>query len=70
MALIVRTNDKSNSTSLTEFLIQSVAEVASLPTDLAEGAGGLQRVYPGSVAYTPDLEHIYMLGQDSVWHEV
>lgn len=70
MAMIIRANDKSNSTALMEFLIESTSEVASLPTNSSDGADGLRRCYPGSVAYTPDLEHIYLLGQDDVWHEV
>lgn len=70
MALLIRENDKLNSTATSEFLVESAADVLSLPTSTTEGANGLRKCYFGSVAYTPDLLHIYMLGQDDVWHEL
>lgn len=48
-----------------EFLIDSSDDVENLPT-----ASGLNACTPGSVAYTPDLSTVYILGNDGEWHVV
>lgn len=71
MPYLIRRDDEPDSDALSEYILESVEEVASLPTDIAEGANGLvtlSKCYPGSVAYTMDGEHIYMLGPDHIWH--
>lgn len=52
-----------------EFVIDSVADVAGLPTKDKKGVGVGGYCDPGSIAYTPDFENIFMLGNDNVWHE-
>lgn len=48
-----------------EFMISAAADVSSLPTGLTDPSAA-----PGSVAYTQDMEHTYMLGTDNTWREV
>lgn len=47
-------------------------QISGLPTTTSEGTlPGMRGVCsPGSVAYTPDLKVIYMLGSDDEWHNV
>ena len=45
-----------------EFLIDSSADVGLLP-----GITGADPCAPGSIAYTPDLKAVYILGNDGVW---
>lgn len=52
-----------------EFLLDSAEDVASLPTSTKEGNGVSGIAAPGSFAYTADGAHVYMLGNDDVWHE-
>ena len=66
MAYLIRRDDEPDSDALSEYLLESVADVASLPTDIAEGSDGLLKCYPGSVAYTADGENCYMLGPDHI----
>ena len=73
MAYMIRRNDKPDSDILSEYLLRSTADVASLPTSTEPGWDGTKRLdpcYPGSVAYTPDLANIYVLGPDDKWHAV
>lgn len=56
---IVKTNDKPNSPFLKEYILDSASDVATLPTDIADG----------SSAYTKDLAHIYLF-KSGVWEEV
>lgn len=70
MVYMIRRNDKPDSDILSEYLIMNAEEVASLPTSKKEGQNGLGMCYPGSVAYTPDLAKIYVLGPDDKWHAV
>ena len=48
-----------------EFLISSASDVSDLPTGATDPAAA-----PGSVAYTQDMEHTYLLGSDNTWREV
>jgi len=45
-------------------------QIAGLPTTTKEGTlpGMRGKCSAGSVAYTPDLKVIYMLGSDDVWY--
>lgn len=52
-----------------EYLISSSSDVAGLPTSQAAGSAINGRCAPGSIAYTPDLQTIYILGNDDVWHQ-
>ena len=67
---MVRRNDKPNSVSVSEYIILSASDVKDLPTSTKPGADGSPTCYPGSIAYTPDVEHVYMLGPDDVWAEL
>ena len=51
-----------------EFLINNENDIATLPTAHSEGSGTTGICAPGSVAYTPDLTLIYILGNDDEWH--
>ena len=46
-----------------EFLISSSDDVSDLPTTS-------DKVSAGSIAYTQDLAHSYLLGPDMTWREV
>lgn len=52
-----------------EFLIDSASDIAGLPTATTNGTAINGICAPGSVAYTPDLKIIYLLGNDNVWHD-
>lgn len=67
---LVKRNDAPNSYSLSEYILRSADRVSSLPTSTQTGADGEPTCYPGSVAYTGDLEHIYILSPDDTWKEV
>lgn len=69
MVVLIRSNDEPNSMSLNEYLVESEDDVAMLPTSSQKNAGETT-CYPGSVAYTPDLEHIWVLGIDDTWHAI
>ena len=45
------------------FLIDSGDDVASLPSTI-----GTDPCAPGSIAYTPDLMEVYILGNDGHWY--
>jgi hypothetical protein len=47
------------------YLISSTEDVANLPT--SKGKNGCTY---GSMAYTNDMQHVYMLGNDDVWREI
>jgi len=67
MTDIVKAGNKSDS-NYREIIISSAADVANLPT-LTPNVNG-EIAGPGSVAYTQDLTHTYLLGPDGVWREV
>lgn len=54
------------------FLLSDPEDVDTLPTVLKDGTDEKVsgRCAPGSVAYTPDLKYMAILGNDSKWHEV
>lgn len=56
----VRVGGKANSANLNEYIIDSVADVANLPVNIA----------PGSTAYTADLSLIYIMDNHGVWTKV
>lgn len=60
---VVKTASEGQPIYYKEFMISSEDDVSSLPTSAGE-------VSPGSQAYTQDLEHTYLLGNDYVWREV
>lgn len=60
---IVKTAAEGQPFHYKEFMLSSASDVSSLPTSADE-------VAPGSQAYTQDLEHTYLLGNDGVWREV
>lgn len=49
------------------YMISSVDDVSGLPT-----SNGLSsnKCAHGSIAYTNDMQHVYMLGNDDVWREI
>jgi len=51
-----------------EIVISSEADVSTLPTSTPNSDGEVAGA--GSVAYTQDLAHVYVLGPDDVWREV
>ena len=53
---IVKMNGKPADATLTEYIIDSISDVASLPTNVADG----------SMAYTADLAYIYLL-KNGTW---
>lgn len=60
---IVKTAGEGQPFHYKEFMLSSEDDVSSLPTSAGE-------VAPGSQAYTQDMEHAYLLGNDYVWREV
>ena len=56
---IVKINDQPNNPLLKEFIIDSTTDVATLPTDVADG----------SSAYVKDLSKIYLF-KSGTWVEV
>ena len=53
-----------------EYLIDSGADIAGLPTSKSAGSAIKGTCAPGSIAYTPDLSKAWMLGNDDVWHTI
>lgn len=52
------------------YMISSQDEISTLPTKNKDGTGINGRCAPGSLAYTPDLVYVAILGSDDQWHEV
>lgn len=52
-----------------EFLINGSSDVSGLPNSKAAGSSINGKCAPGSIAYTPDLKLIYILGNDDQWHK-
>ncbi len=67
MIRIVQKGGDGKGQNYREFIISSAADVSNLPKSVpnSNGAAG-----PGSVAYTQNLEHTYLLGPDDIWREV
>jgi len=67
MIKIVKSGGDGHGMNYKEFIISAAADVADLPTSASPSPDTADI---GSVAYTQDLEHTYMLGPDNVWREV
>ena len=65
MITIVQSGGDGKPFHYKEFMITAAADVASLPTKESDPPAAL-----GSVAYTQDMEHTYLLGADNTWREV
>lgn len=50
-----------------EFIISTEADVANLPDNSGDT---MTETSPGSIAYTQDMNHLYLFGNDYVWREV
>ena len=59
MIKCVKRGDEYHDNDYREFIITDENDVSDLPEAAA-----------GSLAYTQDMEHTYMLGTDGVWREV
>lgn len=75
MIQLIKSNDSYMTTDMEIYMIESPADVADLP--LAKKTTGAEikndnnrYCNPGSFAYTADLQHVYQLGLDNVWHEI
>lgn len=55
-ASIVKINDKPNNADLIEYIMDSISDIYTLPTDCADG----------SIAYTANLQFVYLL-KNGVW---
>lgn len=65
MITVVKVGSGYVQTGRKEFLIDSASDAQNLPTNQ-----GAEYCAPGSIAYTPDLKSIYILGNDNTWHQV
>ena len=65
MIKIVTSGGEGHGPNYKEFMISAEADVANLPDKDSDPPAAL-----GSVAYTQDMEHSYLLGPDNVWREV
>lgn len=70
MITLVRQKDEPGSTSLSEFVLDTEQDVALLPTNQRPGLNGFPPCYPGSQAYTADLEHIFLLSPSGEWKKI
>lgn len=50
-----------------EFIISSTSDVSNLPVNTGDT---IDECDPGSIAYTQDMSHMYVLGNDYTWREV
>lgn len=67
MIRIVKSGGEGHGRNYREFIITAAADVTGLPkSDTPEP----NTADIGSVAYTQDMTHTYMLGPDNVWREV
>ena len=67
MIKIVKSGGDGHGMNYREFIISAAADVANLPNSETAAPDTADI---GSVAYTQDMEHTYMLGPDNVWREV
>ena len=66
MITVVTIGGSGKSMYYKEIMIESVSDVTDLPNWSSE-----DRTAPGSIAYTKDLAHTYMLDpQGTTWNEV
>ena len=54
-----------------EYLIDDADDIENLPTSKTKGASEAVpgTCSAGSIAYTPDLRLVYILGNDDVWYK-
>ena len=62
---LVKWGGDGHESNYKEFLMDSTSDLSQLPTGLTDPPAT-----PGSLAYTKDLEHTYMLSNDNTWQEV
>ena len=62
---MVKRGGEGHEADYKEFLISAVTDVPNLPTKTTDPPAAY-----GSMAFTKDLKHMYMLGPDNVWREV
>ena len=67
MVTLLKIGQTYNSSMHKTYLIDSKSDVASLPDNQSVMIS--ERCAPGSVAYTPDLKVIFILGNDNQWHD-
>ena len=67
MIKIVTTGGEGKAQNYREFILSSSADVSNLPNSKTPAPNTAE---VGSVAYTQDMEHTYMLGPDDTWREV
>ena len=67
MIKIVTTGGEGKGQNYREFILSSSADVSNLPNSTTPAPDTAD---VGSIAYTQDMEHTYMLGPDNVWREV
>ena len=67
MIKIVTSGGEGHGRNYKEFIITAAADVANLPNSESPAPDTCDI---GSVAYTQDMAHTYMLGPDNVWREV
>lgn len=64
MISIVKVGTNYHNSNRKEFMIDSAADIADLPTTT-----GPDSCSPSSIAFTADLSRIYILGNDGEWHK-
>lgn len=68
MVSIVKILDKYNQSKIKEYLLDSPEALADLPTS-TDKKSQHDVASPGSVAYTADLNHIWILNNNNQWVE-
>jgi len=67
MIQIVKTGGEGRSRRYREIIISSTDDVTNLPKSTTPSPNTADA---GSIAYTQDMAHTYVLGPDDVWREV
>ena len=67
MIRIAKQGGEGHGPNYKEFILTSTADVTSLPNSQTAAPDTAD---VGSVAYTQDMTHTYLLGNDDVWREV
>lgn len=76
MYSILQVKDRKNSSGYREFIIDTVEDVATLPTSTTKGEIQVNREDDnkccaiGSVAFVIADSSVYMLGNDNQWHKI
>lgn len=68
MITIVTKGGPGKAPTYRELMMTSASDFGNLPTSQKNANGDVASI--GSIAYTQDLGHMYMLGQDDIWREV